>query len=142
MIYYVDAKAFRDGDGSKERPFKHIGDAAADHKDDLCIRIQLRYIIQPLRNQFRSALYHIFFIYHSACLPEIIRLLQHTGSQRTPVTTHDRMLQNRPVPDAGQSTRRTDQGASAHRFHRFRNLHILVYISLEAQVLLSSVRSG
>ena len=29
MIYYVDAKAFRDGDGSKERPFKHIGDAAA-----------------------------------------------------------------------------------------------------------------
>ena len=28
MIYYVDAKAFRDGDGSKERPFKNIGDAA------------------------------------------------------------------------------------------------------------------
>ena len=28
MIYYVDANAFRDGDGSKERPFRHIGDAA------------------------------------------------------------------------------------------------------------------
>ena len=28
MIYYVDANAFRDGNGSKERPFKHIGDAA------------------------------------------------------------------------------------------------------------------
>ncbi|MBE5858752.1 MAG: hypothetical protein E7301_01320 [Butyrivibrio sp.] len=28
MIYYVDANAFRDGDGSKETPFKHIGDAA------------------------------------------------------------------------------------------------------------------
>ncbi|MBR1892099.1 MAG: right-handed parallel beta-helix repeat-containing protein [Lachnospiraceae bacterium] len=28
MIYHVDANAFRDGDGSKERPFKHISDAA------------------------------------------------------------------------------------------------------------------
>lgn len=28
MIYYVDAKAFRNGDGSKERPFKCINDAA------------------------------------------------------------------------------------------------------------------
>ena len=28
MIYYVDAKAFRDGNGTKERPFKHINDAA------------------------------------------------------------------------------------------------------------------
>ena len=28
MIYYVDAKAFRDGDGSRERPFKWINDAA------------------------------------------------------------------------------------------------------------------
>ena len=28
MIYYVDASAFRDGDGSKHRPFKHINDAA------------------------------------------------------------------------------------------------------------------
>lgn len=28
MIYYVDASAFRDGDGSPERPFKCIGDAA------------------------------------------------------------------------------------------------------------------
>lgn len=28
MVYYVDANAFRDGDGSKERPFKHINDAA------------------------------------------------------------------------------------------------------------------
>lgn len=28
MIYYVDAKAFRDGTGSKCRPFKHIDDAA------------------------------------------------------------------------------------------------------------------
>ncbi len=28
MIYYVDTNAFRDGDGSKERPFKHICDAA------------------------------------------------------------------------------------------------------------------
>lgn len=28
MIYYVDAKAFRNGDGSKERPFKWINDAA------------------------------------------------------------------------------------------------------------------
>ncbi len=28
MIYYVDASAFRDGDGSCERPFKRIGDAA------------------------------------------------------------------------------------------------------------------
>ncbi len=28
MIYYVDAKAFRDGDGSRERPFKRINDAA------------------------------------------------------------------------------------------------------------------
>ena len=28
MIYYVDASAFRDGDGSENRPFKHIQDAA------------------------------------------------------------------------------------------------------------------
>lgn len=28
MIYYVDASAFRDGDGSESRPFKHIQDAA------------------------------------------------------------------------------------------------------------------
>lgn len=28
MIYYVDGKAFRDGNGTKERPFKHINDAA------------------------------------------------------------------------------------------------------------------
>ncbi|MBQ3797678.1 MAG: right-handed parallel beta-helix repeat-containing protein [Butyrivibrio sp.] len=28
MIYYVDANAFRDGNGSAERPFKHISDAA------------------------------------------------------------------------------------------------------------------
>ncbi len=28
MIYYVDATAFRDGDGSADRPFKHINDAA------------------------------------------------------------------------------------------------------------------
>ncbi len=28
MIYYVDAAAFRDGDGSENRPFKHINDAA------------------------------------------------------------------------------------------------------------------
>ena len=28
MKYYVDANAFRDGDGSKERPFKRISDAA------------------------------------------------------------------------------------------------------------------
>ena len=28
MIYYVDANTFRDGDGSKNRPFKHINDAA------------------------------------------------------------------------------------------------------------------
>ena len=28
MVYYVDAKAPRDGDGSREMPFKHIGAAA------------------------------------------------------------------------------------------------------------------
>ena len=28
MVYYVDAAAYRDGNGSKERPFKHINDAA------------------------------------------------------------------------------------------------------------------
>ena len=28
MIYYVDATAFRDGDGNADRPFKHINDAA------------------------------------------------------------------------------------------------------------------
>ena len=28
MIFYVNAKAARQGDGSKERPFKHINDAA------------------------------------------------------------------------------------------------------------------
>ena len=28
MIYYVDAKACRNGDGSKERPFKTINAAA------------------------------------------------------------------------------------------------------------------
>ncbi len=28
MKYYVDISAFRDGDGSKERPFRHINDAA------------------------------------------------------------------------------------------------------------------
>ena len=28
MQIYVDAAAFRDGNGSKERPFRHIGDAA------------------------------------------------------------------------------------------------------------------
>ena len=28
MIYYVDANAFRDGDGSENRPFRHINDAA------------------------------------------------------------------------------------------------------------------
>ena len=28
MQIYVDAAAFRDGDGSKERPFRHISDAA------------------------------------------------------------------------------------------------------------------
>ena len=28
MILYVDASAFRDGNGTKERPFKHINDAA------------------------------------------------------------------------------------------------------------------
>lgn len=28
MIYYVDSAAFRDGDGSEKRPFKHINDAA------------------------------------------------------------------------------------------------------------------
>ncbi len=28
MIFYVDASAFRDGNGTKERPFKHINDAA------------------------------------------------------------------------------------------------------------------
>ena len=27
-VYYVDASAHRQGDGSKDRPFKHIGDAA------------------------------------------------------------------------------------------------------------------
>ena len=29
MVYYVDAQAWKDGDGSKGRPFKHIQDAAA-----------------------------------------------------------------------------------------------------------------
>ena len=29
MIYYVDANAKRTGDGSKEKPFKKIGEAAA-----------------------------------------------------------------------------------------------------------------
>ena len=28
MTIYVSAKAFRDGNGTKERPFKHINDAA------------------------------------------------------------------------------------------------------------------
>ena len=28
MVYYVDANAFRDGDGSRERPFRHVNDAA------------------------------------------------------------------------------------------------------------------
>ncbi|MER2234785.1 MAG: right-handed parallel beta-helix repeat-containing protein [Candidatus Limivicinus sp.] len=28
MVYYVDGNAMRDGDGSKERPFRHINDAA------------------------------------------------------------------------------------------------------------------
>ena len=28
MIYYVDSAAFKDGNGSAERPFKHINDAA------------------------------------------------------------------------------------------------------------------
>ena len=28
MQIYVDAAAFRDGNGSKERPFRHISDAA------------------------------------------------------------------------------------------------------------------
>ena len=28
MIYYVDCKARTEGDGSKERPFKNINDAA------------------------------------------------------------------------------------------------------------------
>jgi alpha-N-arabinofuranosidase len=28
LVYYVDAAAYRDGNGSKERPFKHINDAA------------------------------------------------------------------------------------------------------------------
>lgn len=28
MIYYVNASAERDGNGSKQRPFKHIDDAA------------------------------------------------------------------------------------------------------------------
>ena len=28
MIYYVDSAAFRDGNGTKEAPFKHINDAA------------------------------------------------------------------------------------------------------------------
>jgi len=28
MIYYVDAGAYRDGDGSEKRPFKHVNDAA------------------------------------------------------------------------------------------------------------------
>ena len=28
MIYYVNAGAERDGNGSKQRPFKHIDDAA------------------------------------------------------------------------------------------------------------------
>ena len=28
MIYYVNARAERDGNGSKQRPFKHIDDAA------------------------------------------------------------------------------------------------------------------
>ena len=28
MQIYVDAAAFRDGNGSKERPFRHINDAA------------------------------------------------------------------------------------------------------------------
>ena len=27
MLYYVSEKAFRSGDGTKERPFKKIGDA-------------------------------------------------------------------------------------------------------------------
>ena len=29
MIYYVDAKAGRNGDGTSDSPFKRIGDAAA-----------------------------------------------------------------------------------------------------------------
>ena len=28
MIWYVDVHAFRDGDGSQARPFRHINDAA------------------------------------------------------------------------------------------------------------------
>ena len=28
MIYYVNAKASRDGNGSKQMPFRHINDAA------------------------------------------------------------------------------------------------------------------
>ena len=28
MIYYVNANAFRDGDGSQTRPFRHVNDAA------------------------------------------------------------------------------------------------------------------
>ncbi len=40
MIYYVDAKAGRSGDGSSENPFKRIGDAAAVAKpgDEVVVR--------------------------------------------------------------------------------------------------------
>jgi hypothetical protein len=40
MIYYVDASAFRDGDGSEKRPFKHINDAAkiAQAGDEIVVK--------------------------------------------------------------------------------------------------------
>ena len=68
--------------------------------------------------------------------------LQHANRKGTPVTANNRVLQNDGIPDAGQSPRRTDQRTSVNRFHRFRNLHILVYISLEASVFVSSLRNG
>ena len=40
MVIYVDANAARDGNGSKELPFKRIGDAAqtAQPGDDVVVR--------------------------------------------------------------------------------------------------------
>lgn len=50
MKYYVDISVFRDGDGSKERPFRHINDAAkiAGPGDQVLVASRVQILIKKM----------------------------------------------------------------------------------------------
>ena len=56
MIYYVDVKAFHDGDGSMDRPFKHIVDAAviAVAGDEILVTSGIYRAVEPVPGPFAS----------------------------------------------------------------------------------------